>query len=151
MNHKCWFCNADLQTEGMLIQRCSYCGVEVDFTLYNPIKEEDVKPETKKGESSFAPWLVSKVSPILLEKGLEIVVTNEWSPSENPKITHFLYGECEVNGEKYTHGINATSYYSIMKIHGQDTADWVGKTLIYQGKVKMGNKGATGHLWSAKG
>jgi hypothetical protein len=150
---ECWLCGKMVTFfGGELVKHCEGCGAELDITPYAPLldnfkpKEDSMIPETKS-TSSFAPWLSTKYTP---EKGMAITITNEWSKPSNPKISSFIFGECEVNGEKYTHGINQTSYFDISRKYGIDTSRWVGKELVYQGKVKMGNRGAIGHLWTAK-
>ncbi len=147
----CWCCDQDCGVLDGDVGNCINCGVDIDRTPYITMetlqREGKVIPETKKQISEFAPWLIGKESPVEIEKGLRITVTSEWTAPNNPKISYFLFGECEFNGEKYTHGINSTTYFGIAKAYGKDTADWVGKKLEYQGKVKMGSKGTLGHSW----
>jgi len=152
MSDICWLCGETLPPiEGQLIINCPICGVENDRTDYQLVTEkEEVKmiPETKTSSGKdFNQWLNTKHIP---EKGMVITITGEWSAPVSPKISSFLIGDCEFNGETFTHGINQTSYFEISKVYGKDTNDWVGKKIEYQGKVKMGQRGASGHLWTAK-
>ena len=131
---------------------CQGCGAELDFTPY--ISEEFLKkegsviPESKSG-ASFNPWLFGKNSDVTPEKGLRVTITSEWCTSTNAKIKAFLFGNCEYDGKDYTVGINETTWREISKVYGNDTRDWVNKKIEYQGKVPMGSRGATGHLWTA--
>jgi len=145
---KCWYCEKDIVFEGgELVKDCPHCGVENDINPYPPKKEEVMIPVPKNNNSQFAPWLSTKYIP---EKGMELTITDEWAAPESSKVSSFVIGECEYLGEKFSQGINETSYREISKVYGKDTANWIGKKIVYQGKVKMGQRGAMGNLWTAK-
>ena len=85
-----------------------------------------------------------------IEIGDKVQIENEFAPPENPKLKSPFIGNVSLtNTDLRTLGLNWTSYYSISKVYGMDTVDWVGKHIIYTGMKKTG-KGAIGHLWTAE-
>ena len=85
-----------------------------------------------------------------IEIGDKVQIETEFAPPENPKLKSPFIGNVSLtNTDVRTLGLNWSSYYAISKAYGLDTADWVGKFIIYNGLKKTG-KGAFGHLWTAE-
>lgn len=85
-----------------------------------------------------------------IKQGEIVKITSIFTAPDNPKLKSFLLGEIELsNGEKRALGLNMTSYFEIAKSYGENTDDWLNKTIVYCGfkKLKKGN----GHLWVAEG
>jgi len=157
MSDYCWFCAEHLHwKDGEIVKDCLACGTENDRTEYISIteplpREEKVIPQT--GGKDFKEFiklprpLENKAGEI--NKGDSVEILDEFSAPESPKIQSFLIGTVRIpSGEERILGINMNSYYSIAKVLGKDTKDWIDKSITYQGLTKF-VKG-TGHLWIAK-
>jgi len=111
-----------------------------------------MKPEVK---SDFPPFLSlfnplsgNKDKPIDVKEGETITILEELHPPETEKINSWLIGKVQLdNGEIRTLGLNMSSYFTISKVYGEDTKDWIGKDLVFCGFKKLGK--GHGYLWQA--
>ena len=83
------------------------------------------------------------------EKAKDSIVTILTEPAPNPKFKSPAI--CEVtleNGEKRLFSFNKSTIKECKKEWGQESLAWVGKELVSQGEVKLGNM--NGYLWIPK-
>lgn len=84
-----------------------------------------------------------------IEVGFEVEITEEFT--QRPQFKSFLVGTIALpDGTKKLLSLNKTSYFLIRPIYGKDTADWVGKMLVYDGVQECGKAKMKGNIWKAK-
>ena len=153
----CWYCETEIiwQSDAEMEKHCDNCGVLVDRNPYKPEpqpKEEVMKPE-KQGGSQFNPFLKfpnpNEGTEGEIKIGDSVEILDEFAPPTNPKLKSPLFGNVKLeNGDLRAMGLNWGSYYNIASSLGQDTSEWVGKKIKYEG-LKKSTKGAYGHRWGA--
>lgn len=142
---------------------CPICAQEFDEYKYwvcpfceepePTTQEEKVIPKGPSGSVQFSAWIklpnALKKEEGDLKVGDSVLIKNEFHAPESEKIKAAIIGEVELtNGSTKTLGLNWSTYREISKVYGDDTRDWTGRFITYQGLVPF--KKGTGHLWLPK-
>lgn len=115
-------CGAEVVFEGgELTKHCPECGVENDVINQATKEEKVVKVASSNSLSPF-------FKKGMLQEGAVGVIKGEFAPSG--KFNNYT-GEVDFDGQIIKVSFSKTSLYDVVKAYGDDTAQWVGKQIVY--------------------
>jgi len=124
----CWNCNKEHGVEEGEIAHCQHCFVDIDRVPYKPITSEPYKEEEKMIIDSSAIKL-----PFLKKEDLasDSEVTIESEITQGGNFNQHMATVKLPDGSFKKAGFNMTSVSAMVSAWGNDTSEWLGKTLIY--------------------
>ena len=116
----CFYCGAEIIFGEEDTKRCKSCHIEND----RPFNQKEETMVKVASSSSLSPFFKKG----MLQEGSVGTIKGEFIPSG--KYNNYT-GEVDFEGEIIKVSLSKTSLYDIVKAYGDDTAQWIGKQIVY--------------------